>query len=148
MFASLAVVLALVALAATLAVALALHTDVVAQQRAKDEILLRSELVERACDDEAYGVKTFLASEIKVDIVSAYRLHDIVDALTLKSAQGEVSIFFLECEQHHTADTFLVFVNVVHKNLHVYRANFGLCHIVIVFLLLAKLVHNVVCRNT
>ena len=35
-------------------------------------------------------------------------------------AYGELLIFSVEGEKHHTAHTLLVFIDVVHQNLHVY----------------------------
>ena len=67
--------------ALALAVALALGTKVVTQHRAKYEILLGRQLVERTRHDEADGVETLLAAEIDVDILLASGLHHVVDGL-------------------------------------------------------------------
>lgn len=123
-----AVVVALVAFAAAFAVALALHAYVIAQKCAEDEVFLGRQLVERLVDYQSYGVEAFASAEIQVEHVTVDWLHDVVDALTLKSAEGKVGIFSVEREQHHVAHTFLVFVYMVHENLHICGTNFGLCH--------------------
>lgn len=64
--------------------ALALDADIVAQERAEDEVFLGRELVERAGDDETYGIQAFPASEIDVDVTVACRLKDIVNLLALQ----------------------------------------------------------------
>ncbi len=64
----------------TLAEALALGTDVVAEHGAENEVFFRCELVERTVDNHADGVQALLLSEEKVQTVVAHGLYDVADA--------------------------------------------------------------------
>ena len=101
-------------------ITLALCADVVAEHCAEHEVFFRSEEVERSRYDHPYGVKTFLPSEIQIEAVTANRLDYVADVLALQPSYGELLIFSVEGEKHHTAHTLLVFIDVVHQNLHVY----------------------------
>jgi len=109
--------LALSALA--LAEALALHSYVVAEHGSEDEILFGRQFVERTGDDEPDGIETLSASEEQIQPIVAHGLKDIVDALTLQPTDGELLVFFVECEEHHAAHTFFIFVDVVHEHFHI-----------------------------
>ena len=102
------------------AIALALHADVVAQHGTEHEILLGSELAQRACGYHAYGIEALLAPEVEVQTVVAYGLYDVRYVLPFQALYGKFFVFLVECEEHHAAYTFLVFIDVVHENLHVY----------------------------
>ena len=64
----------------TLAEALALGTDVVAEHGAENEVFFGSELVERTVDNHADGIQALLLSEEKVQTVVAHGLYDVADA--------------------------------------------------------------------
>ena len=101
-------------------ITLALCADVVAEHCAEHEVLFRSEEVERSRYDHPYGIETFLPAEIQIEAVTANRLDYVADVLALQPSYGELLIFSVEGEKHHTAHTLLVFIDVVHQNLHVY----------------------------
>ena len=96
---------------------LTLCTEVIAQHRTQDEVLLGSQFVERTGDDEANGVETFLAPDIEVQVVLARRLKHKVHVLTAKPFGGTGFILFRTGEQHHLAHPLLEFVDVVRKHL-------------------------------
>ena len=104
-----------------LTVSLALRADVIAKHCAEHEILFGSEQVERPCHNHAYSVETLLFAEIQIQSIVAYRLDDILDVLAFQSAYGKILVFLVESEEYHLAHSLLVFVDVVHQNLHVYR---------------------------
>ena len=104
--------------ALALAEALALGTKVVTQHRAEYEILLGRQLVERTRHDEADGVETLLTAEIEIEVVLARRLQHILDVLALQTLCGILFIFLRTGEKNHLANTFLVFVDVVHQHFH------------------------------
>ena len=110
-----------VAFVLTLTIPLALCANVIAQHRTEHEILLRSEQIEGARYNHAYGVEALLAAKVKVQTVVANGLDHVFDVLAFQTAYGEVLILLVEGEQHHSAHSLLVFVDVVHQNLHVYR---------------------------
>ena len=72
----------------TFTIALTLCTEIIAQHRAEDKILLGRQFVERTCDNEANGVETFLATNIEIQVVLARRLKNKVHVLTAKSFGG------------------------------------------------------------
>ena len=104
--------------ALALAEALTLGTKVVTQHRAEYEVLLGRQLIERTRHDEADGVETFLTAEIEIEVVLARRLQHILDVLALQTLCGILFIFLRTGEQNHLANTFLVFVDVVHQHFH------------------------------
>ena len=104
--------------ALALAEALALGTEVVTQHRAEYEVLLGRQLIERTRHDEADSVETFLTAEIEIEVVLARRLQHILDVLALQTLCGILFIFLRTGEQNHLANTFLVFVDVVHQHFH------------------------------
>lgn len=104
--------------ALALAEALALGTKVVTQHRAEYEVLLGRQLIERTRHDEADGVETLLTAEIEIEVVLARRLQHILDMLALQALRGILFIFLRTGEQNHLANTFLVFVDVVHQHFH------------------------------
>ena len=104
-----------------LTISLALRADVIAKHCAEHEILFGSEQVERPCHNHAYSVETLLSAEIQIQSIVADRLNDIFDVLAFQSAYGKILVFLVESEEHHLAHSLLVFVDVVHQNLHVYR---------------------------
>ena len=53
----------------TLAIAFALHADVVAQHGTEDKVFFRCELIQRTGDDEPYGLQAFAAPEIDVQVL-------------------------------------------------------------------------------
>ena len=108
------------ALALTFTVSLALRADVVAEHRAEHEVFFGREQVERSCLNHAYGVKALLSAELQVQAVVANGLYDVFYVLAFQSAYGKVLVFLVEREEHHTAHSLLVFVDMVHQNLHVY----------------------------
>lgn len=109
-----------VAFVLTLTVSLALRTDVIAKHCTEHEILFGSELVEGTCHNHSYGIKTLLPAEVKIQAFVANWLDDIFDVLAFQSTYGKVLIFLIESEEHHTAHSLLIFVDMVHQNLHVY----------------------------
>ena len=104
--------------ALALAEALALGTKVVTQHRAEYEVLLGRQFIERTRHDEADGVETFLTAEIEIEVVLARRLQHILDVLALQTLCGILFIFLRTGEKNHLANTFLVFVDVVHQHFH------------------------------
>ena len=55
-------------------IALTLCTEVIAQHRTENKVLLRRQFVERTGDNEANGIETFLATNVEIQIVFASRL--------------------------------------------------------------------------
>lgn len=103
----------------TLTIALTLHPDVVTQQCAEHEILLRGELIERFGHYQAYRIHALLASEEEVQPIIAHGLNDVRDVLTLQPPDSELLILLVEGVEHHLAHPFLVFVDMVHENLQI-----------------------------
>ena len=101
----------------TLAIALALGAEIVAEHGAEDKVLLRRQLVERTGDDEFDGLQALAPSEIHVHILLSGRLQDVGDALTLQPLNGQLTIFLFTREEHHLAHTLVEFVDVVHQHL-------------------------------
>ena len=65
---------AFAALTLSFTIALTLCTEVIAQHRAEDKVLLGCQFVERTGDNEANGVETFLATYIEIQVVLTSRL--------------------------------------------------------------------------
>ena len=65
------------------AIALALHADIIAQHGPEYEVLLGGELAERLRNKEADGLQAFAPPEEEVQAIVAHRLHEVVDALTV-----------------------------------------------------------------
>ena len=55
-------------------IAFTLCTEVIAQHRTENKILLRRQFIERTGDNEANGIETFLATNVEIQIVFASRL--------------------------------------------------------------------------
>ena len=53
------------------AVTLALGADVVAKHGSKDEVLFRSQLIQRTVDEKTDGIEALLAAEIHIDTLYA-----------------------------------------------------------------------------
>ena len=104
-----------------LTVALALCAEVVAKHGTQDEVFLGGELVERTVDDETDGIETLATTKIEVEGVLACGLKNVGDVLMLQALGGILLVTLVHGEQHHLANTFLVFVDVIHQHLHVYR---------------------------
>ena len=66
-----------------MAIALALHADIIAQHGSEYEVLLGGELAERLRNKEADGFQAFAPPEEEVQAIVAHRLHEVVDALTV-----------------------------------------------------------------
>ena len=115
-----AIGIALRAAALALAVALTLGADIITQHGAEHEVLFGGEQIERARHHHAYGIETLLAPEVKIEAVVAHGLDDVVDVLALQTAPGKFLILLVEREEHHTAHSLLVFVDMVHQYLHIY----------------------------
>ena len=116
----------LAAAALAFAVTLALCADVIAEHRAEYEVLLWRKHIERTGQHEPHRVETLALSEKEVHAVVAYGLQYITDVLPPQTGRGIVLVLLVEREQHHTANTFFVLVDVVHQHFHVWRQNFGL----------------------
>ena len=101
----------------SLAVPLALGTDIISEHGAKDKILFGRELVQWAGHDETDGFQAFLAPKIHVQVLLSGRLQQVWNTLTLQPFNGLLTILFITGEQHHVAHTFVQFVDVVHQHL-------------------------------
>ena len=109
----------LAAFALPLAEPLALGTDVVAQHGTEDEILLGSQLIERTVDNEANGIQTLRAPEIKVQVLPSCGLHKIGDAHVLQALTGKGLIALMTGEEHHLSHSFAKLVDMIHQHLQV-----------------------------
>ncbi len=107
--------------ALALTVALALHANVIAQQRTEHEVLFGRKLVERTGDHQPYGLETLVTSEEQVDSVCSGRLKDVWDMLPLKSLDGICSIAAVKRVENQLTNTFLIFVDVIVEHFHFYR---------------------------
>ena len=112
----------------TLTVPLALSAYIISKHSPEHKVLLRREQVERPCYNHAYSVKTLLSTEIQVKAVAAYRLDNVFDVLAFQSADCKILVLLVESEEYHTAHSLLIFVDMVHQNLHVYWYCCGLLH--------------------
>ena len=121
---------------------------VVAQHRAKDEILLRCQLVQRTGDDESDSLQALAASEVHVEVFLTGRLKHVRDALTLQSLYGLITISFIAGEQHHLAHALLQFVDVVHQYFNFRRNSCRSHRHIACYFLGAKLRRNMKVRNT
>ena len=70
--------------------------------------------------DKTLRCQALLSAEIQVQAVVANGLYDVFYVLAFQSAYGKVLVFLVEREEHHTAHSLLVFVDMVHQNRHVY----------------------------
>ena len=55
-------------------IAFTLCTEVIAQHRTENKILLRRQFIERTGDNEANGIETFLATNIEIQVILTSRL--------------------------------------------------------------------------
>ena len=110
---------AALALTASLALTIAftLGTEVITEHRAEDKVLFWCELVKRASDNQSDSIETFLATKVEIEVVLSCRLHHKINVLTTESLSNKRFIFFRAGEQDHLAHTFLVFVDMIGKNL-------------------------------
>ncbi len=69
----------------SLAIPLALGTDIISEHGAKDKILFGRELVQWAGHDETDGFQAFWTSKIHVQVLLSGRLKHVGDALALQS---------------------------------------------------------------
>ena len=114
--------------ALALAVSLTLGADVVAKHGSKDEVLFGSQLIQRTGDEKTDGIEALLATEIHIDILLASGLHHIVDRLATQTVRGKCLETAIACEEYHPAHTFLIFINMVHQHLGLWR-EYLLCHL-------------------
>ena len=98
------------------AVSLTLYADVIAEHSTKDEILLWRQLMQRTSDKQADGIKTLTTSEIDVHVVTASRLHHIVNRLTHQPFARLLLIPAVASEQNHPAYSLFVLVYVVRQH--------------------------------
>ena len=101
----------------TLAVSLALCTDVVAEHGSEDEILFGRQLIERTGNEQADGIETFTATEIDVHVLLASGLHHVVYRLAAQTMAGLLLETAVAGEEYHPAHTFLIFIDMVRKHL-------------------------------
>ena len=113
--------LAFFTLALAFTVSLTLGTDVVAKHSSKDKVLFWSEFIQRTGDKQTDGVETLLATKIDVDILLACGLHHVVDGLAAQSIRGKSLETAIAGEEYHPAHTFLIFIDVIHENLCLWR---------------------------
>ena len=98
----------------SLAIALTLGTNVIAEHGAENEVFFGSELIERAVDHHPDGFETLLLAEKEIEAFIAHGLDDVGDACMLQTGTGIGLIALVEGEEHHVADSFLEFVDMVH----------------------------------
>ena len=111
-------VLAFFTLPFTLAVSLALCTDVVAKHCSEDEVLFGRQLIERTGNEQTDGIETFAATEIDVHVLFASGLHHVVYRLTAQTMTGLLLETAVTGEEYHPTHTFLIFIDVVHQYFH------------------------------
>ena len=113
--------LAFFASALTFAVSFTLGADVVAEHGSKDKVLFWSQFIQRTGDEQTDGIETLLATKVDVDILLACGLHNVVDGLAAQSIRGKRLETAVAGEEYHPAHTFLIFIDVVHQNLCLWR---------------------------
>ena len=113
--------LAFFTLALAFTVSLTLGTDVVAKHGSKDEVLFWSEFIQRTGNKQTDGIETLLATKVNVDILLACGLHHIVDGLTAQPIGGKRLETAVAGEEYHPAHTFLIFIDVIHQHLGLWR---------------------------
>jgi len=97
----------------TLAVSLALCTDVVAKHCSEDEVLFGRQLIERTGNEQTDGIETFAATEIDVHVLLASGLHHVVYRLAAQTMAGLLLETAVAGEEYHPAHTFFIFIDVV-----------------------------------
>ena len=112
----------------SLAIALTLGTNVIAEHGAENEVFFGSELIERAVDHHPDGIETLFLAEKEIEAFIAHGLDDVGDACMFQTGTGIGLIALIESEEHHVADSFLEFVDMVHEHFHVGGQNLGLLH--------------------
>ena len=108
------------AFALALAITFTLGADVITEHRTEDEVFLGRQLVKRTVDKQTDGIKTLAAAEVNVDILLAGRLHHVGNCLSAQPSGGKSFVAAVAREENHPAHTFLVFIDVVHKDLQFY----------------------------
>ena len=94
-------------------VAFALGAEVVAQDGAQDEVLLRRQPVQRAGNDAPYGLQALPAAEEQVDLLPPGPLDEVVYTLVPQPDHGILLIAAVHGVQHHFPYAFLQFIDVV-----------------------------------
>ena len=99
---------------ASLAVSLALCTDVVAEHGSEDEVLFGRQLIVRTGNEQADGIETFATTEIDVHVLFASGLHHVVYRLAEQTMAGLLLATAVAGEEYHPSHTFLIFIDMVH----------------------------------
>ncbi len=94
-------------------IAFTLHTDVVAEERAKYKIFFRCQAVEWSSNDVANGSNTLWTTEENVDVATSDFLNNVVYPKALEFANCLLSIVSSERVENKIPDTFLIFVDMV-----------------------------------
>ena len=98
----------------TLAVAFALHRNIITQHDAQHEILLGSQFVQRFIDERLHGVQAATLAEIEIDLLLRYRLQQIVDTLTAKPFDQQPGTGRAQRAEHQIPNALTEFVDMMH----------------------------------
>jgi len=103
----------------TLAVAFALHRNIITQHDAQHEILLGSQFVQRFIDERLHGVQAATLAEIEIDLLLRYRLQQIVDTLTAKPFDQQPGTGRAQRAEHQIPNALTEFVDMMQQHLHI-----------------------------